>query len=188
MYQELDQHMDQELQKCKDIACHKGCDACCKKASSIPLVTTEATVILAYIKEKARTAQGQKILQQMKSYTGMDDQCPFLVDSECGIYAVRPLACRTFYIHGEPCTEDEVEDGSRIADMHLWDRDKMAPIHRPLIEKLYGYKHPQEQDQAFHDGKIAEKTFPLGGFAWSTLGGGIERMTVVTDKSDPDSK
>jgi len=190
MYQKLDQYVDGEIQKCDDIACHKGCDACCKKSSNVMVIQPEAFNIVDYIAGKATTAVGKQMLKQMKAATSETEECPFLVEGECGVYEVRPLACRTYYIHGEPCTEEEVHQGTRMEDMHIWNVVELAPIHRPLLDILYGLKYPGAQDAAFMSGAIAKNAYVLNNIKWAQFAKGIENQmsASTTDKSDPDPK
>ncbi|HMR01235.1 MAG TPA: YkgJ family cysteine cluster protein [Candidatus Gracilibacteria bacterium] len=190
VYQDVDAYIDKEMKNCDNIACHKGCDACCKKSSDVMVFQPEAFNIVDYIAEKATTAVGQKMLEQMKAATSETEECPFLVEGECGVYEVRPLACRTYYVHGEPCTEEEVHQGTRTQDMHLWDLKDLIPLHRPLIEELYGVKDPNSQDAMFLSGAAANYAYPLNKVMWPKFAEGVENQmsASTTDKSDPDSK
>lgn len=78
-------------------ACGKGCTACCH--TSVLVSTEEAAVIGAEIGVKPATPtrylrQGDRDRTALHHY---GEACPFLVNDQCGIYASRPLACRTLY-------------------------------------------------------------------------------------------
>jgi hypothetical protein len=78
-------------------ACHKGCAACCHIA--VTVTAEEAEVIGKEIGVKPATpaqyiGQGERDATAAKYY-GV--ACPFLVADKCGIYASRPLSCRTLY-------------------------------------------------------------------------------------------
>ena len=87
------------------IACHKGCDYCC----GLKVVATEPelTIIGEYLLD---TLPKEKLTQlidrlgrnssQMQTCTTRSEKlaikCSFLEDGACGIYEVRPLACRAW--------------------------------------------------------------------------------------------
>lgn len=74
------------------VPCRDGCSHCC----NIPVLLshTEAAVIASETgRPMARDVPYS--LDRNDAYTGTP--CPFLEGSRCGIYAVRPIACRTHY-------------------------------------------------------------------------------------------
>ncbi|RUR71063.1 hypothetical protein EJP67_28815 [Variovorax guangxiensis] len=86
-------------------ACRKGCDHCCH----IPLTVTQVEAELigkaigrrptppatsVHLLELGDHAQDWKTAQTQLQASAPAGPCPFLVDHQCGIYEVRPLACR----------------------------------------------------------------------------------------------
>ena len=70
----------------KEIACHAGCSICCE----LPSVNYLEAMIIARSGEQTPPAKPEKT--EEKSQEG---SCPFLCGNRCGIYASRPLICRT---------------------------------------------------------------------------------------------
>lgn len=108
-----------------NLPCRKKCERCCYY--SISLTTLEGKFISTYL----RTLEPNKAMrlasnidawmQRCKSdnilhnsfinsdLKGIEDRtfnakipCPLLLDSECGIYPVRPLVCRAYFHTGGP--------------------------------------------------------------------------------------
>ena len=189
VYKDVDEHIKTELKNCSDIACHKGCDACCKRSSAVYVIQPEAFNMIDEIRKKATTEVGKQVLEQMKAHTSETEICPFLVDSECAVYDARPLACRTYYVHGTPCTQEEVAHNTRLDDMHQWDVEELIPLHRPLVEHLYGLKYPEAQDRAFRGGALAKNAYPMDQIHWALFAEAIENQTSShrTSVDTPDS-
>jgi len=166
-YEETDQAVQDSLEQAdRETACKKGCCTCCQHIG-FPILEPEVKNIAQHMKENVETEIGGRMLRQMEQYDP-EKPCPFLVDTECGIYAIRPLACRTFYVHGEPCTEEEVTKFSRVPDIHRPDPNAIMEASRPLLE-LYGIEDPQKQFMAFHSGLIQHVSFSMSDVAWSEL-------------------
>ncbi|MGN5353166.1 YkgJ family cysteine cluster protein [Ralstonia sp. L16] len=70
-------------------ACKRGCSACCH-------INVNITDVEAQIIEEATGRRYKRLTAPIahpeSSFTGAP--CPFLVDSVCSIYSVRPFACR----------------------------------------------------------------------------------------------
>lgn len=76
------------------LACRKGCDACCRHLSLFPV---EAMVLAEAV--KALPTSRQAALRRRAAETAADSPCPFLEEHACLVYEVRPVICRT---HGLP--------------------------------------------------------------------------------------
>lgn len=74
------------------IACRRGCAACCKMNVSITSIEAER---LAVATGRKMVPQVQPSRHALDKFSGAP--CPFLVDDECSVYEVRPLACRVHY-------------------------------------------------------------------------------------------
>jgi Fe-S-cluster containining protein len=92
--------------------CSKGCAHCCH--FDVQLTTFEAEYI--YMKT------GVSFTNEGGITTGHAKPCPFLKrNAECGIYASRPLLCRTYHVLGDPglCvdpTGEQIQYGSEACD------------------------------------------------------------------------
>jgi Fe-S-cluster containining protein len=90
------------------VTCHAGCDACCRRRLTV--TGLEARAIAAWI-AGLPTAARAALAQQVAAAD--PDACSALgPDGRCGIYAVRPVVCRT---HGLPIRFD-AEDGATTLD------------------------------------------------------------------------
>jgi Fe-S-cluster containining protein len=83
--------MTNEL-KAPHTACKKGCDACCHIQVEMPSV--EAKRIAQATGRKAVEFRPGRHTTPVNQLGRKDTPCPFLVDSACSIYEVRPFVCR----------------------------------------------------------------------------------------------
>jgi len=117
--------VDQEVNQFNAV-CVKGCCACC--FHPIYAFKTERKLIENYIKQmgtnqlntirnncinwlekskKSKLIPDSKYItaidlaQLNKKYIRSNIKCPFLMNSECSIYEVRPLVCRTYFATSE---------------------------------------------------------------------------------------
>lgn len=83
-------------------SCSKGCAHCCHV--DVQMTTLEAEYI------NIKTGITHNIIQG--TTTGNNSACPFLTPAgECGIYAMRPILCRTYHALGDPafCATGDAE-------------------------------------------------------------------------------
>jgi Fe-S-cluster containining protein len=88
------------------IACRKGCDACCRHLS---LFWIEG-VALARAVESLPREEAQHIRRRARQATA-DGSCPLLENGQCLLYPARPIICRT---HGLPLLGER--DGQQFID------------------------------------------------------------------------
>jgi Fe-S-cluster containining protein len=87
----------------KPVACQAGCSLCCHNWISVTI--PEALLISEDLWSRTDAPSPEKIARAAGAGMNLDrDQrlqrrlaCPLLVDHLCSIYAVRPLACRSFF-------------------------------------------------------------------------------------------
>jgi len=76
------------------VPCKAGCSDCCKMATNITSLEAEeiskATGIPVTVPSSTLTNE-----ESIKAFQGIP--CPFLRESQCSIYHVRPFACRAHY-------------------------------------------------------------------------------------------
>jgi Fe-S-cluster containining protein len=113
-YEAMQQSLFEALPPAKPIACSAGCDACCRQkiACTIP----EAIGIAAWLSEKPAEEQ-QRVREASRRLhdesAALDDlgrvrtglPCPLLVDGQCSIYEIRPIACRAAFSFDRPACE-----------------------------------------------------------------------------------
>ena len=95
-----------QIQDMPALACHQGCAACCdlRVAATAPEILLIARYVVATRPAFARIGVdlGERVARDAAITSGLDDErrlalrrpCPFIEDSLCLIYRVRPLACR----------------------------------------------------------------------------------------------
>ncbi|MBF0506606.1 MAG: YkgJ family cysteine cluster protein [Nitrospirae bacterium] len=88
------------------LACGKGCGACCRTHSDIPLYPLEMAGIYWHLIEKSEQPLRGIIKKQLLGHR-KGGPCPFQVDNACSIHIVRPIACRQFNVFSRPCAEGE---------------------------------------------------------------------------------
>jgi Fe-S-cluster containining protein len=90
-----------ETDFCAQIACRRGCDACCRHLS---LFWVEG-VALAQALDALPEPVAERIRERARQATA-DGPCPLLEAGACLLYAARPIICRT---HGLPLLTGEGE-------------------------------------------------------------------------------
>lgn len=108
-YTALVQRVDQYIQHIEtgyadQIACKKGCDACCRFLGLFPV---EALALSTAFRALPPDRQALGLAAVKKG----EDACPLLIDHQCLIYDARPLICRT---HGFPIYMEK--DGKPFVD------------------------------------------------------------------------
>lgn len=78
------------------VGCKKGCSHCCRM--NVQITPYEAERITSFSGERAATIT-QSIHHDIATFNGHD--CPFLVNSICAVYEVRPIVCRTHVAFGK---------------------------------------------------------------------------------------
>lgn len=96
----------------KNAACSRGCSSCCHMAVGISYY--EALAISEYTGRGMHTVNELEDAKTLATkYRGQP--CTFLVNGECSIYEVRPIACRTYANvseYPELCENEIFGDGS----------------------------------------------------------------------------
>lgn len=109
----------------RNVACKPGCAFCCMfRISVLPL---EALRIAQHVESEFDAEQRAKLTARIDAYAENLDQlhgqervdtpleCPFLQEGgECGIYAVRPLACRMHHSLSREACEAALTDPKTV--------------------------------------------------------------------------
>jgi Fe-S-cluster containining protein len=133
----------------RSLACSKGCFFCCLK-HAIPANAIEMSGISWYASEKLSGDQREKVKIQLLHHKETTI-CPFLVNKECSVYPVRPIACRQFNVLGKVCLPGEDPFVSRHEDM--WNPDITVPLRVTMILlPFFGITNREEQIKAFEQG------------------------------------
>lgn len=105
-----------EQKRGRKLACGKGCTICCIALKDIPVYPLELMGISWYAAEKISGRLRELLKTRLKSHK-KNDPCPFLIESACSIYTMRPMACRQFNVFGRSCEEGEDPYYTRIEDV-----------------------------------------------------------------------
>ncbi len=95
-----------ETNKGRFLACAKGCSACCKAHTSIPIYPLEVIGLYWYIIEQIKGEVRKQLKGQLSDFK-KGDPCPLLVNGACSVHPMRPQACRHFNVFSQPCEEGE---------------------------------------------------------------------------------
>jgi len=167
-YRRTDKIIREDLASSKrKIACKEGCSACCKNIK-VPINKVEMAGISWFIVDNLKREARMRIIDELEKTDRDEGSCPFLIDTKCGIYAVRPLACRTFYLHGEPCLEDENIFEQRENDFHRFPVRKLQKAARPLLSAL-GVNGKTNQLQSIGENFLMEQSRPMLSINWRTF-------------------
>lgn len=137
------------------VACQKGRHACCLR-ESVPVTQLELQGISWCISEDLRGPRRDTIKGQLRSHKERT-ACPFLVEGDCAIYPVRPLACRQFFVFGKPCEAGEDILKTRPGDIAARGKNVGKQVAMRFLEN-YGYKRKSEKVAAFRAGEMVRLT------------------------------
>jgi Fe-S-cluster containining protein len=110
--------------------CRKGCDDCCRHLASVPRVTRDEWLLM----ESAMNAMLRERIRESAQKT-RPVVCPLLDEASgaCLIYAVRPVACRSYGFYAE---REKVLGCHRIATLARESHDVVWGNHETLDERL----------------------------------------------------
>ena len=92
-YRQLLAALDAEIVRIGEIhgatlSCGPGCASCCRAFSVLPLEAACLRHAIGALPAVNQERLGRNLAED-------DDRCPLLIDDLCGIYAARPVICRT---------------------------------------------------------------------------------------------
>ena len=156
-----------EEKRGRKLACKKGCPACCRAHTGIPVYPLELVGITWYATEKVQHPHRKKLAKQLKNYKD-SEACPFLVEDICSIYPLRPAACRQFNVFNRVCEEG-------VDAYHTRREDVLTPIQKyvdrafNVMLPFYGAKSRAQRRQVLKSGAIHIKARPMLSCNWSSL-------------------
>jgi Fe-S-cluster containining protein len=130
------------------VPCGRGCAACCK-GGIVPINNVEARGIRWFVTEQLRGEIRDRVISQLKGFEPGQGVCPFLVDTECGIYAVRPIGCRTFHIIGKKCGKND--NISAIDDKKIYriPNEKLRDAAQPMLSVFETFDREDQSRQVY---------------------------------------
>ncbi|MBL7119717.1 MAG: YkgJ family cysteine cluster protein [Dehalococcoidia bacterium] len=149
------------------VTCRKGCSNCCLRPT-VPIGPLEELGISWFATEKLQGDVREAIRKQLLIH-GETLQCPFLLNSLCSIYLVRPVACRMFFVFGKQCELGEHLEQTRPSDIWTHSRD-LARRVAMIVLPFYGITGKRNKIQAFQDGYIGSISRPMHEYPWDKLG------------------
>lgn len=172
MYHSIDVGISIELQEERKkhksgLACHEGCSNCCLRPN-IPVTPLELSGILWFATEKLNGEIREQVKKQLYHHL-QNTQCPFLVNSLCSIYPVRPNACRIIFVFGEMCKPGEKVNLTRPEDSWNFSKGDVVRKIAMTILPFYGITGKQKKIEAIDNGYIASISTPMHEFSWEEL-------------------
>lgn len=87
------------------VTCSRGCSHCCH--IEVRATTPEVQMILEFVKFTGLQLDWDRIkrhsrLNVEERMFDKNSACVFLRDKQCGIYPVRPVACRKYFVENDP--------------------------------------------------------------------------------------
>lgn len=137
-------------------ACGPGCCHCCTQP--IPLTPLEILALRLFVELELPADKRDKLKAAFASFHGkratLGDTCPFLLEGCCGVYPVRPIACRRYIVYGAPCGKGEDPTQTRPANVLHPRQDVMQAALRctlPWYRERYSLSEgiTAEETQAF---------------------------------------
>ena len=155
----------------RTLACHKGCAACCRSHTTIPIYPLELIGINWYAVEKITGTLREQLKTQLRDHK-KGEPCPLLVDNACAVHPLRPMACRQFNVFDTVCVAGEDAYYTRRPDV-------LTPIHDyadaafDVLLPFYGIKKSAERKRMIQSGEVHRLVKVLQEYDWPKL---AERM------------
>jgi len=166
-----------EKEEKRSCACRRGCAACCRTHSDIPVYPHELTGIYWYCMEKIKQPTREVLRQKLLGHQA-GKPCPFLLDGICVVHPLRPTGCRQFNVFGTPCAEDEDPFHTRREDVLTPDRSVTYRAFALVID-FYGLDEGELSDKEKQEAAekvIRSQVVNLPGCEWRKL---AERMKEI---------
>jgi Fe-S-cluster containining protein len=163
----VNEAIQREEKKGRILACKKGCSACCRTHTSIPVYPLELVGMTWHATEKVKNPKRKKLAGQLKNYKD-SKICPFLASDICSIYPLRPAACRHFNVFDRACGEGEDAYYTRRGDV-------LTPIQKYMDKAFnvmlpfYGAANRAKRRQVLKSGAIHTKAMPMLRCNWQSL-------------------
>ena len=167
----INEAMRREAAQGRALACHKGCAACCRSHTTIPVYPLELIGINWYAVEKITGPLRAQLKTQLRDHK-KGEPCPLLVENACAVHPLRPMACRQFNVFDTVCVAGEDAYYTRRPDV-------LTPIHDyadaafDVLLPFYGIKKSAERKRMIQSGEVHRLVKVLQEYDWPKL---AERM------------
>ncbi len=166
------------------LACHKGCAACCRTHSTIPVYPLELVGVSWYATEKIGGVARVQLKRQLRDYEE-DRPCPFLIDGACSVYPVRPMACRQFNVFDQVCAGGEDPYYTRREDVLTPIREYADQAFYTMLP-FYGIEDPLERARTVEAGAVHKLAGMLQTCNWKTLAEKMDEYDQVQSDTRAD--
>jgi len=150
----------------REVACRKGCYECCLRPS-VPITKIELAGISWYASEKLAGGIRDIVKRQLLDHL-QTSQCPFLVDTACSIYPVRPIACRQFHVFGDACAKGEDPGVTRPTDIWSPGREVAQKVAMKILP-FFGISSEKQKIIAFKSGFIVRESKEMHKMDWNVV-------------------
>ena len=154
----------EEKRSGSELACHKGCDACCRQ-KDIPLYPHELVGIYWYTVEEMGQSQRNAVKEQIQDHAD-GSPCPFLVERSCSLHPVRPVSCRQFNVFNAPCAPGEDPYYTRRGDV-LQPIQNYADRTFAAVLPFYGVRQGADRAKAVQ--VVRSQALNLQTYDWEKL-------------------
>lgn len=163
------------------LACHKGCAACCRSHTTIPVYPLELIGITWYAVEKLTGPVRERLKRQLRDHKAgaqQDGPCPLLVDDACSVHPLRPMACRQFNVFDRVCAEGEDAYYTRRTDVLTPIRGYVdAALDAMLL--FHGVTQEEQRRGLVDTGQVHRLVKLLQQYDWPKL---AERMQAFDER------
>jgi len=156
---------DEETRRGAPLACGAGCAACCLRPE-VPVSQLELLGIWWYVMEKLPQEERLRLNERLLHHREVRT-CPFLEETRCTIYPMRPLACRFLHVFGTPCREDEIPVEIRPQD--IWLPREATPLAVLTMLPFFGFTTEEACLQALAEGYLISISVLMSDFPWENL-------------------
>ncbi len=157
----------EETRRQAKAACHQGCSNCCTLFPDIPVSPLEILGISWFVMEQLAGDVREAVRERITGLWQIGE-CPFLNGSVCSIYPLRPLACRMFFVFGNPCQPEENVVRTRPSDA-WWHSKQVARRAVMVMLPYYGITGKNEKAQAWSQGYIYSISSAIYELSWPQL-------------------
>lgn len=157
----------------QSVACGRGCAACCDNAS-VPITPFEMRVVSWYVSEELPEAVQDRLKPRLLRDNTRAD-CPFLLDRECSIHPVRPLACRGMVVFRKACEPHEHVVETRPEDIFIQSRDLSRKVGLRVLDSTSWPNNTSKRD-AFERGVIPQIAKQIHELDWSVIARSIDHF------------
>jgi len=161
------------------LACGRGCAACCRSHTDIPVYPLELMGIAWYLNEKLEGELRQRVRGQLLNHRTLGS-CPFLVDEACAIHPIRPMACRWFNVFTTVCMPGEDAFHTRRGDVLNPDAKLKAEALRDML-KQHGVKDGRERRRLVESGEVHRLAQSLRDMRWEAIAARMASMPGAPD-------